>query len=117
MYIYIGNIIILLAGTKEYIRFKIQPGPVAKNATPTKKRTTWLRPVTNRHEQRCVGQNKEGCVGQHEPKVVLASLSNVELASMNNALSKMFFSYNNNVVTTLFSHHCCNNLLYSRATS
>ena len=101
----------------EYIRFKIQPGPVAKNATPTKKRTTWLRPVTNRHEQRCVGQNKEGCVGQHEPKVVLASLSNVELASMNNALSKMFFSYNNNVVTTLFSHHCCNNLLYSRATS
>ena len=33
-------------------------------------------------------------------------------ASMNNVV-KMLFNHDNNVVTTLFSHHCCNKLLTS----
>ena len=51
--------------------------------------------------------------------VELASMNNVELASINNSwpdqrsscmhLSTMLFSHDNIVVTTLFSHRCCNN--------
>ena len=39
-------------------------------------------------------------------------MNNIELSSMNNVVN-IVFGHDNNVVTTLFSHYCCNNLLTS----
>ena len=46
-------------------------------------------------------------------KVELANMNNVELANMNNVVNNVVQPSDNNVVTTLFSHHCYNNLLTS----
>ena len=46
-------------------------------------------------------------------KIELISMGKVELASINN-VATILFSHDDNVVTTLFSHHCCNTLLTSR---
>ena len=45
--------------------------------------------------------------------VVLASMDKIELPSMDKRLSTILFSHDNNVVTTLFSYHCCNKLVTS----